>query len=309
MLKTREGCDLDLCSFFYKRDNYFIKRYSVNKSLILGDKLFKKTFIAVSLISALALSACGSTSSTMGMSDSSISSVPATGDMMVENKVSIDRSIIKTSSITIRVKNVEKSITQALDLATQFEGRVDDSSQYKNPGSEDSLSANLTIRVPSANLEKALEAFKGLGDVESSSISATDVTMQKVDLDARIAALNTSIERFKQLISSATNTSDLIAAETALAERQAELDSLTAQLKYLSEQVDMSVIYLALLPNDSFSAIKPIGFLAGIEKGFVALLNTAANLTSILGYFLPWIITVLVIVAIFKLISRIRRNR
>jgi uncharacterized coiled-coil protein SlyX len=295
--------------FFYKRDNYFTKRYSVNKSLILGDKLFKKTFIAVSLISALALSACGSTSSTMGMSDSSISSVPATGDMMVENKVSIDRSIIKTSSLTIRVKNVEKSIIEAQDLATQFEGRVDDSSQYKNPGSEDSLSANLTIRVPSANLEKALEAFKGLGDVESSSISATDVTMQKVDLDARIAALNTSIERFKQLISSATNTSDLIAAETALAERQAELDSLTAQLKYLSEQVDMSVIYLALLPNDSFSAIKPIGFFAGIEKGFVALLNAAANLTSILGYFIPWIIAILVIVAIFKLISRIRRNR
>jgi uncharacterized coiled-coil protein SlyX len=280
--------------------------YEINP---IGEPLIKKSLISLSLIGTLFLTACGSSTTSMGMSDSSISSVPATGDMMVENKVSIDRSIIKTSSLTIRVKNVEKSIIEAQDLATQFEGRIDDSSQYKNPGSEDSLSANLTIRVPSANLEKALEAFKGLGDVESSSISATDVTMQKVDLDARIAALNTSIERFKQLISSATNTSDLIAAETALAERQAELDSLTAQLKYLSEQVDMSVIYLALLPNDSFSAIKPIGFFAGIEKGFVALLNAAANLTSILGYFIPWIIAILVIVAIFKLISRIRRNR
>jgi uncharacterized coiled-coil protein SlyX len=280
--------------------------YEINP---IGEPLIKKSLISLSLIGTLFLTACGSSTTSMGMSDSSISSVPATGDMIVENKVSIDRSIIKTSSLTIRVKNVEKSIIEAQDLATQFEGRVDDSSQYKNPGSEDSLSANLTIRVPSANLEKALEAFKGLGDVESSSISATDVTMQKVDLDARIAALNTSVERFKQLISSATNTSDLIAAETALAERQAELDSLTAQLKYLSEQVDMSVIYLALLPNDSFSAIKPIGFFAGIEKGFVALLNAAANLTSILGYFIPWIIAILVIVAIFKLISRIRRNR
>ena len=280
--------------------------YEINP---IGEPLMKKTLITLSLIATLFLTACGSSTTSMGMSDSSISSVPATGDMMVENKVSIDRSIIKTSSLTIRVKNVEKSITQAQDLATQFEGRVDDSSQYKNPGSEDSLSANLTIRVPSANLEKALEAFKGLGDVESSSISATDVTMQKVDLDARIAALTTSIERFRELITSATNTSDLIAAETALAERQAELDSLTAQLKYLSEQVDMSVIYLALLPNDSFSAIKPIGFLAGIEKGFIALLNAAANLTSILGYFIPWIVAILVIVVIFKLISRIRRNR
>ena len=280
--------------------------YEINP---IGEPLMKKTLITLSLIATLFLTACGSSTTSMGMSDSSISSVPATGDMMVENKVSIDRSIIKTSSLTIRVKNVEKSITQAQDLATQFEGRVDDSSQYKNPGSEDSLSANLTIRVPSANLEKALEAFKGLGDVESSSISATDVTMQKVDLDARIAALTTSIERFRELITSATNTSDLIAAETALAERQAELDSLTAQLKYLSEQVDMSVIYLALLPNDSFSAIKPIGFLSGLEKGFIALLNAAANLTSVLGYFIPWIVAILVIVAIFKLISRIRRNR
>ena len=280
--------------------------YEINP---LGEPLIKKSLITLSLIGTLFLTACGSSTSTMGMSDSSIGSMPATGEMMVENKVSIDRSIIKTSSLTIRVKNVEKSITQAQEIATQFEGRVDDSSQYKNPGSEDSLSANLTIRVPSANLEKALDAFKGLGDVESSSISATDVTMQKVDLDARIASLNTSIEKFKQLISSATNTSDLIAAETALAERQAELDSLNAQLKYLSEQVDMSVVYLSLLPNDSFNAIKPIGFLAGIEKGFVALLNAAANLTSILGYFIPWFITILIIVGIFKLISRIRRNR
>lgn len=269
----------------------------------------KKTLTTLSLIGTLFLTACGGSTSSMQMSDAALSSMPATGNMMVENKVSIDRSILKTSSLTVRVKNVEKSITQAQDVASQFEGRVDDSSQYKNPGSEDSLSANLTIRVPSANLEKALEAFKSLGDVESSSISATDVTMQKVDLEARIAALNTSIERFKQLISTATNTSDLIAAETALAERQAELDSLTAQLKYLSEQVDMSVIYLTLLPNDSFSAVKPIGFLAGIEKGFIALLNAAANLTSILGYFLPWLITILIVVAIFKLISRIRRNR
>jgi len=83
------------------------------------------------MIATLALTACGSTDASMGMSDSSISSVPATSDMMVENKVSIDRSIIKTSSLTLRVKNVEKSITQAQDLATQFEGRVDDSSQYK----------------------------------------------------------------------------------------------------------------------------------------------------------------------------------
>jgi uncharacterized coiled-coil protein SlyX len=271
--------------------------------------LFKRLLVSSTLIGALFLTACSSDAS-MGMSDSTISSVPAaTGEMLVENKVALDRSVIKTSSLTIRVKNVEKSVQEAQNLTVSFDGRVDDFSQYKNPGSQDTLSANLTIKVPNTNLEKALEGFKVLGDVESSSLSASDVTMQKLDLDARIAALETSLQRFKDLISTATNTSDLIAAETALSERQAELDSLTAQLKYLSDQVEMSVIYLSLLPNDSFAAIKPIGFIAGIEKGFIALLNALANLTSILGYVLPWVIVLAVVIVIWKIIARIRRNR
>jgi len=270
-----------------------------------------KTLFKITLLSTLFLAtACSSNStdsSTSGSADLAVSQ-PAGETMMDSKQFVSDRSIIKNSSLTIRVKNIEKSVTQAQDLVAQFDGRIDDLSQYKNPGSDEALSANLTIRVPSTSLDNALNAFKELGDVESSSISATDVTMQKVDLDARIAALNTSIERFKELISASTNTTDLIAAETALAERQAELDSLIAQQKYLLDQVDMSVIYLSLLPNDSFSAIKPIGFIAGIEKGFVALLNAAANLTSIFGYFIPWIVTILVIYLIIKLISRLRKR-
>lgn len=274
----------------------------------IGANLFKKIILIATLLSAISLSACGSSSDSMGVSDSAISTMPATsGDMMIENKIAVDRSIIKTSSLTVRVKNVEQSIVQAQELIEKLEGRVDDVSQFKNPGAEDTLSANLTLRVPSSNLDKALDAIRELGDVENSSISATDVTMQKVDLDARIAALTTSVERFKALITSATNTADLIAAETALAERQSELDSLIAQLKYLSEQVEMSVIYLALLPNDSFTSIKPIGFLAGIEKGFIALLNAVSNLTSILGYLLPWVIVLSVLIVFFKILARIRR--
>ena len=69
----------------------------------------------------------------------------------------------------------------------------------------------------------------------------------------------------------------------------------------------MSAIYLALLPNDSFTSIKPIGFLAGIEKGFIALLNAVSNLTSILGYLLPWVIVLSVLIVFFKILARIRR--
>ena len=77
----------------------------------------KKLMLVISLLSTIVLSACGSSTDSMGMSDSSISSMPATGEMTVENKISADRSIIKTSSLNIRVKNVEKSVTEAQTLA------------------------------------------------------------------------------------------------------------------------------------------------------------------------------------------------
>lgn len=268
----------------------------------------KKFIISISALGlALIISGCGT--ATSSQSETLLSSTPAIGsDTMMESKIAPDRAIIKTSSLSIRVKNVEESVLKATEVTTKFEGRVDEVSQYKNPGSEESLSANMVIRVPVVNLETSISELKKLGDVESSSISASDVTLQKVDLVARISALQISVDKFKQLIASATNTSDLIAAETALAERQGELDSLINQLKYLTDQVDLSVIYLTLYPNDSFNSIKPIGFLAGIEKGFVALLNALVNLTSIIGYILPWIIVVAVTILVFKLVSRIRNR-
>ncbi|MFM8893961.1 MAG: DUF4349 domain-containing protein, partial [Actinomycetales bacterium] len=51
-----------------------------------------------------------------------------------------------------------------------------------------------------------------------------------------------SITRLQTLIDQATTTADLIEAEVALSDRQAELDSLRAQRAYLADQVGMSTL-------------------------------------------------------------------
>jgi len=54
---------------------------------------------------------------------------------------------------------------------------------------------------------------KKLGTVESMSIRHTDVTSQRVDLDARVEALQTSVNRLLELMGRAGNVADLLAAE------------------------------------------------------------------------------------------------
>lgn len=259
---------------------------------------------------AFALTACGTTSP--DSSNMSSGAMPMPGaEIAMDNKMAVttdNRAVIKTASIGVRVKDIQKGVDEATAVAKEFNGQVDDSSIYKNPGTNEINGANLTIRVPADQLENAIEKLRKIGEVENYSVSSSDVTMQKVDLEARISSLETSITRFKELIASATNASDLIAAESALAERQAELDSLNAQMKYLSQQVEMSAIYVSMYLPEYLNTIKPIGFIQGIEKGFYAMLNFVINLTSLLGLILPWALLLALLVAIYKVFQKIRRR-
>ncbi|EUA93938.1 hypothetical protein I551_8810 [Mycobacterium ulcerans str. Harvey] len=53
---------------------------------------------------------------------------------------------------------------------------------------------------PADKLDGVLADAKNLGEVESMSIGHTDVTSQRVDLDARIEALQTSVNRLRELM-------------------------------------------------------------------------------------------------------------
>jgi len=272
--------------------------------------LNKRISILGTFFIIFALTACGTAST--DSSSMSAGTMPMPGaEISMDSKMATvpdARAVIRTASLGVRVKDIQKAVNSATSISKEFNGQVDDSSIYKNPGTNEINGANLTIRVPADKLEQAVEKLKTVGDVENYSLSSSDVTMQKVDLEARIASLETSIARFKELISSATNASDLIAAESALAERQAELDSLNAQMKYLSQQVEMSAIYMSLYLPEYLNTVKPIGFIQGLEKGFYAMLNFVINLTSLIGLIIPWLLLIALLVAIYKVVQKVRRR-
>ncbi|MFX5574754.1 DUF4349 domain-containing protein, partial [Acinetobacter baumannii] len=82
-----------------------------------------------------------------------------------------------------------------------------------------------TVRVPATSLQSVMDGLSAVGDVTATSVNRSDVTEQTVDLRARVAAGEASVARLTQLMSQASSVSDLIAAESALADRQAQLDS------------------------------------------------------------------------------------
>jgi hypothetical protein len=212
-----------------------------------------------------------------------------------------DRSVITTGWISITVDDPVESAEDAADLADRAGGRVD--SRNETPGTDtQEPSAQLVLRIPSDELDAVVDRLRELGTVTSVSMNASDVTQQRQDVEARIEALGASVDRLQQLLSTATSITDLIAIESELTTRQAELDSLTQQRDLLVDQVDFSTVTVELVTEAVAPDASPDDFWSGVLAGWAALTAFASWLGVAFGVMLPWIVTLLVIAAIAALV-------
>lgn len=223
-----------------------------------------------------------------------------------------DRSVITTGWVSITVDDPVATAEDVARIADRAGGRVDN--RRETPGTATQpASASLTLRIPSDELDATVEELRELGTVTSVSMDSSDVTQQRQDLDARIAALTASVDRLRELLGTATSIADLIAIESELTTRQAELDSLTQQRDWLVDQVDYSTLTVDLVTEDVAPDPAPDDFWSGLVAGWNALVDFAKWLGVAVGVLLPWVGVLLVaaalIVAVVVLAARSRRQR
>jgi hypothetical protein len=219
-----------------------------------------------------------------------------TGEIM-----SSKRDVITTGSVSITVGDPIKSTQDAVIITEQAGGRVD--SRTENPATPNQpASARLTLRIPADQLDRTLSELRKLGTVNYVSLNASDITKQTQDLDARIKSLGTSVDRLLALMQQATNTADLIAIESALSARQAELEGLQSQRNYLSDQVDFSTVSLDLYSKGTVAPGSPDNFWTGIVAGWNALVSALGSALIGIGFALPWLVALGAAAAIVFLI-------
>ena len=220
------------------------------------------------------------------------------GEMAVTDKgmtganVPTDRQVIRTGYVSMRVDEVTKATFDVHALIKKRNGLVSAEDVQSNG---DSTYANITAQIPAADLDAFIADVSKLGNVDSINVNAQDVTTQVVDLDARVKALQTSIDRMTQLLAQATRIEDLLAIETQLSQRQAELDSLKAQRTWLGDQVAMSTITVSLSPKTEITEVDAPGFLSGLQSGWAAFVSLIMVAVTALGFFLPFLLVLAVI--------------
>lgn len=219
-----------------------------------------------------------------------------------------ERSVIRTAYVTMRVPDVRTAVDDVHSLVTQGAGVISQESLSTGaPGGY----ATITAQVPADSLTSFLEELDDLGKVDSLDVTAQDVTTQVIDLDARIDVLASSIARLTALLDEADRVEDIIAIESELSRRQADLDSLTAQRDYLGEQVALSTVTINLSPETQVADVDSPGFLSGLQTGWSAFIALIALAITALGFLLPFLIlaAIVLIPLTLLLVRRSRRAR
>lgn len=240
---------------------------------------------------------------------SGVQAVEGSADSFVGEAAVSDttRSVISTGDLTVEVEDPRGSVDQARELAKSLGGYVE--SQTVNDQGSGSNGASLTVRVPQEKLDEAFAGLGELGKVRSESRSSEDVTAQHVDLQARVASLETSVERLTDLMAGSATTSELIEAESALSARQAELDSLKAQLKMLEGQVDEATIWVTFTTVSALPNGGPSNFWEGLLAGLSSITAAGAGALVLLGILLPWLVVIAIVTFAIVLLVRSGRKR
>ncbi|MDX3238614.1 DUF4349 domain-containing protein [Streptomyces sp. ME03-5709C] len=215
--------------------------------------------------------------------------------------------IVRTATLTVEARNVSGAVAKARTLVEAAGGYVgNESTSLDDDGREYSA---LTLRVPPEDYDRVLRELSGLGTLRNRKVAAQDVTGQVVDVESRLKTQRASVARVRELMDRATRLSDIVALESELSSRQADLEALEAQQASLKARTGMATITLEVQePAVTKAPEKDDGFWASVGdalgSGWHAFYVTLRALLVALAVLAPFAALALLGYLGFRLLRR-----
>lgn len=227
-----------------------------------------------------------------------------------------NRKWIVTVNLSAETEDLD-AMTQALqEKITDLGGYVEDQTVYNGSAYANRRyrSASMTVRIPAEDVDKFTEEVAGISNVVSQQKNLEDITLQYVDTESRLNALETEQTRLLELLEQAETTADLLEIEARLSEVRYQLESATSQLRLYDNQVDYATIYLSIEEVQEYTPIEEPNLWERIRDGFVGSLkglgNGAVDLLVWIIVSSPYLIVLGACIAlVVVLIRRSRKNK
>jgi len=226
-----------------------------------------------------------------------------------------EKKIIRTIDISLTTTNFEGDLAAVQALCESLGGWVEYIYQYGDTARGELRWGNLTLRIPSGQLDTIKGQLGGIGRVTSLSESATDVTASYQDTQARLATQQAKMDRLQALLKQAEDVADLIEIESAIADTQYQLDTYQSRLNSTDRQVDYSTVTVSIReekPADTAQTREATlweRLTSGLEASLEELGLFLQDMVVFLIAALPWVIILAVVVLGWKLGKKIFRKK
>ncbi|MBR6735622.1 MAG: DUF4349 domain-containing protein [Oscillospiraceae bacterium] len=304
---------------------------------------------AVLLALCLCLSACGGSAKASSMASSSapmMYAAPSASAGGYKNEVSFDsaapapmeeskaemgfadeiaesdipdseRKIVYTGNMELETKEFDNALSVINSLISEAGGYI--SSQEISGASMNykgyyERRAYITARVPSADFDSFMTGVSDICNVTSRAVWTDDISDTYYDSAARLESLELQEDRLLEILSKAERLEDIIVIEQELSNVRYQIESITAKLRRMDNQVDYSTVTLNLREVVEYSEIdtEPISFGEELknefERGIKRVKNffkdlalwAVGDLPVMLLWLVLWGVIILVAVLVFK---------
>jgi Domain of unknown function (DUF4349) len=216
--------------------------------------------------------------------------------------VGIGPKLTRSAGLDLRVKDIGAAAARVRRIAAGLQAIVLSEQIGKGgPGGATPLSGigepstrfgglgTLTLSVPADKLDAALDQLTAGVTVLQRSTSSQDVTSQYVDTQSRLKTMSASVERVRALMSLAKDLGQVVALESEMSRREADLESLESQLDALKNSVERSTLTVSLRTAGN-EPVTDNAFLAGLRSGWDAFTASASGLFKAVGALLPFVL-------------------
>ncbi|MGK2875560.1 MAG: DUF4349 domain-containing protein [Nocardioides sp.] len=222
---------------------------------------------------------------------------PGTDTSGTEALLAQDAKMIRTGTVALRSEDVDQTRFEVIEILDAYAGTI---ASDETSTDQDGLArtVRLVLRVPSQDFRAAIEQISKLATLNSVSSDSVVVTSDYIDTKSRLTTQKASIARITALLSKATSIAEIVAIEAELSQRQATLDSLAQQLRYLEDQTALSTLTVSIARTDvepSPVESDDAGFVGGLHRGWDALASTVVGIGTAVGLLLPFTLVLAVI--------------
>lgn len=222
------------------------------------------------------------------------------------------KKIIQTLDVTLRTTEFEQDMERVKELCASLEGWVEYAWQSGDTARGEMRRGEMTLRIPTHRLEEIRGSLKTIGRLTALTESARDVTASYQDNEARLNTQKAKMERLQTMLAEATQMSDLIELEAAIADTQYMIDSYESQLRDTDRQVDYTAVNVTLREEASAQTAQEssVPLTERIGAGLKASVEAMGEFFQAMAVFLiaaaPWLATLAVVLWVIRLIRKKR---